>query len=250
MAAALVCGLLACSCIDGHEEFWISADGSGRAEVHYQVPSAAAALQGGKEGIREILGHLLLANERVFTEASHDVHSENGVLHIRLRVAFASAEDLSKLEFPKGKIPLPVRHFAGQFELFQDGRLIELRRTVAPGKGLPGHAFMPASQFKNKRLVYIIHLPAPALESNATRVENDGRTLVWDHPLTAQLREPLVVNVTIEAPLPRWIFGVAAAAALLLGGLVVAVVRRRTRRTGGGASNERITDRDPFGLPD
>lgn len=226
MVAAVLGALLACSCIDGREEYWLAADGSGRAEIHYQVPIAAAVLQGGQDGIREILGHLLEANEAIFSDATHEVHTEDGVLHIRMKVAFASAIDLADLKLPEGKVPLPVRHFAGVFEFSQDGRLIGLRRTLEPGKGLPGHAFMPASQFKGKRLVYLIHLPAPALEHNATRAEDDGRTLVWDRALATQLRRPMVLELKMLAPLPRWVVPAAAGGAVLLGLLVLVVVRR------------------------
>jgi len=235
MFAAVLGALLACSCIDGREEYWLSADGSGRAEIHYQVPAAAAVLQGGQEGIREILGHLLEANEAIFSEAAHEVHSEDGVLHVRMKVSFASALDLAGLKLPDGKIPLPVKHFAGAFEFSQDGRLIGLRRTVEPGKGLPGHAFMPASQFKSKRLVYLIHLPAPALEHNATRAEDNGRTLVWDRALATQLRRPMVLELKMLAPLPRWLVPAAAGGAVLLGLLALAAARQVCRKAAGRA---------------
>ena len=39
----LIAALLS-SCIDGREEFWLRGDGSGAAEVVYEVPAAAAAV--------------------------------------------------------------------------------------------------------------------------------------------------------------------------------------------------------------
>jgi len=222
--AVIGCLLLA-ACIDGREEFWIHADGSGRAKVRYEIPEAAALLHGGAPGIRKIIGTFLEANEAIFAEVEHDIRSGNGRIAIEIDAKFDHAPDLEKLDVSSAKIPPPVRHFIGEFVVAQDGRNIRFTRTVSPGKGLPGSGFMPASSFKNKRLVYIVHLPAKAAKSNATHTENGGASLIWDHPLTAGLRQPLVAQFEVTAPVPaRWI-AAASVAGMLLAALAFAAIR-------------------------
>ena len=51
LLACFAAPLLA-SCIDGREEVWVNADGSGRADVSYSLPVAAARFQGGEAGVR------------------------------------------------------------------------------------------------------------------------------------------------------------------------------------------------------
>jgi len=232
---AVVGCLLLAACIDGREEFWIHADGSGRAKVRYEFPEAAALLHGGTAGIRKIIGKFLEANDAIFAEVQHEVLSANGRIVIEIDAKFDFAPDLENLDVSNTKIPPPVRHFIGEFEVAQDGRNIAFTRTVSPGKGLPGSSFMPASSFKNQRLVYIVNLPATAKNSNATRTENGGTTLIWDHPLTAGLRQPLVARFEVTAPVPRRWIAAASAAGLLVAALAFAAIRgilgnRRARR--------------------
>ena len=202
-------GLLLClllpSCIDGREEVWIDAKGGGRAEFTYDLPAVAASLQGGVPGVEKLL-RTLLENQ---PGATHEVTQIGDRLKIQARIPFSSLGDLSRLASPpkKGERPLPAafKHFAGTFDLRRSGRTIDISRTIEPGKAIPGGRFIPPSQLETRRLVHIIHLPIPATASNATRTEDSGRTLIWEHPLASALRKPVTTRFQAVVPLPAWL---------------------------------------------
>jgi hypothetical protein len=218
--AMLAC-LIMVACIDGREEFWIRSDGSGRATIHYEIPESAALLRGGPDGIRQIIGNFLEVNAAVFSAIDYEVSAVDGRITIDIEAAFDSALELEHLKASDARIPPAIRHFVGEFKITRDGRKIDFTRTVSPGKALPGSTFLPASRFKDRRLVCIVHLPAAATTSNATRIENNGTTLVWDHPLTAGLRKPLVSQFEVEVPIPTSWIAAASLAGLLMTGVAV-----------------------------
>ena len=80
---------------------------------------------------------------------------------------------------------------------------------------------MPGSQFAGRSLTYIIHLPEAVTESNATRVENAGRTLVWDFPLATAIQAPVTLHFKANIPIPRWAVASVAATVLLLAYFVI-----------------------------
>ena len=99
---------------------------------------------------------------------------------------------------------------------------VDFTRTVSPAKALPV-AFIPSSEFEDRKLTYIVHLPVPVVETNANRVEDGGRTLTWEQPLTAAIRTPIIVHFKAKIPLPPWliagIWGVVILIALVIGGV-------------------------------
>ena len=161
------------SCIDCREEVWLAADGSGRVDISYTLPAAAAKFQGGEEGIRKMLGKLL-ADTKEIHSSSYEVTTLKDRLTIRVKASFDSALDLKEVSSggPMHQLPSSAGGLAGKVEAKLSGRSIDLKRTISPGAALPGSRFMPASNFRDHRLVYIIHLPLAAKESNAARTEN------------------------------------------------------------------------------
>ncbi len=210
---ALIAACLLCSCIDSHEEVWIHADGSGRAEVRFSLPLAAAALQGGEAGVEKLVGEFLTKNSAL-TTSSHEVTTTEDRLLIRVNAEFDSALDLEQLASDDAmeKLPSSAHHLAGETDVRLRGRTVDFKRAIAAGSALPGSMFMPASRFEGHRLVYIMHLPVAAKESNATRIENDGRTLIWDFPLSAAVRKPVSLAFKADMPIPRWILFAGAGA--------------------------------------
>jgi hypothetical protein len=232
---ALLAGIacLLTSCIDGREEVWLEADGSGRAEITYSLPAAAARLQGGDSGIRELITGFLKDTPEI-QSSSCDVVTEDGRTRVRVSASFASALDLKAVaEGPSiDRLPSAASHLAGQVKTEFRGRTVDFSRTITPAKALPGASFMPASQFEGRRLEYIMHLPAAVRESNATRVENSGRTLVWDVPLAQALKSPIVTRFQLNVPIP-WKLVTAIALPLSLTGLLVFRQVRKSRKTPG-----------------
>ncbi len=205
------------SCIDGREEIWLNANGSGRADVSYSLPAAAARFQGGEAGVRRLIGEFLKKTPAIAT-SSFEVMTDQDRLKIHILATFDSALDLK--EISKGaaleKLPTSATHLAGEMSVDLHGRSVAFSRTIAPGKALPGAIFLPVSQFQGRNLTYIIHLPAAASESNATRTEDAGRTLVWDYPLAVALQNPVTLRFKAKIPIPAWAIPAVASVVLLL----------------------------------
>ena len=205
------------SCIDGREEIWLNANGSGRADVRYSLPAAAARFQGGEAGVRRLIGEFLKKTPAIAT-SSFEVMTEQDRLKIHILATFDSALDLKEISKGKSleKLPSSASHLAGEMSVDLHGRTVDFARTIAPGKALPGAVFLPASQFQGRHLTYIIHLPTAASESNATRTEDAGRTLVWDYPLAVAIQNPVTLRFKAKIPIPPWLVVAGAAVVFLL----------------------------------
>lgn len=228
-----VVALLA-SCIDGREEYWLDANGGGRAEASYQLPAAVARMHGGEQGIRRLLEDFLESTPEIHS-GSCEVATRDGRVHVSVRAAFHSALELKNIASGEAMRSLPsaATHIAGNVRAGIRGRTLEFQRTIDPARALPGAALLPAAQVHGHRLTYIMHLPEAALESNATRVEDAGRTLVWEFPLEKALAAPLTTRFRMRVPIP---WGTVTALALpltLAGGLTVARLRKSRRRGAG-----------------
>lgn len=227
----LVIACLLTSCIDSREEFWLEANGSGHAEITCSLPSAAARMQGGESGIREMIA-TFFKNTPEITASSHEVTTDGDRTRVKVRVSFDSALDL--LNVASGPairhLPSAATHLAGQVNATFRGRTLDLTRTIAPGKALPGAAFLPDSQFEGHRLVTLLHLPAAASRSNATRVENGGRTLVWDTPLAAAIRAPVTARFQMDIPIPWALVTAIVLPLALAGGFACFRIRKSRNR--------------------
>ena len=228
--ALQICLLAAClfasSCIDGKEEIWLDANGSGRAEFTYDVPSKAAALHGGATGVDELISSFLEGQPG----ATHTVTSEDGRLKVFVRLPFDSPQDLKNLASPEkaGTLPPSFKYFAGTIDIQRSGRTFEISRTVDPGKALPGARFIPKSQLVGRQLSYIIHLPIPAEESNATRTEDSNRTLIWEVPLAKGLSAPIATRFKAVIPIPGWLIPTGIGTILIL--IIAASALLRSRK--------------------
>ncbi len=226
----IITAILLVSCFDGREEIWIEADGSGRADVTYSVPAAVAKLKGGENGIRTFVEEFLKSKE-VLESPKCEVWTENDTLHVRVTASFKSAlklKELSKGSADK-KMPAAAAYLAGKVTAQVRGLEIDFSRTISPGLAMPGHSFMPASQFEGHKLTYIFHLPTVATKSNATRIENGGRTLLWEIPLAEAMKHPVTTSFHAPLPIPTWAIALAIAVVLLVIFLIGKFVRKRCR---------------------
>ncbi len=205
------------SCIEVREEIWLNSNGSGRGDVRYSLPAAAARFQGGEAGVRRLIGGFLKKTPAI-TTSSYEVVTDQDRLKIHIQATFDSALDLKVIS--KGsameKLPSSATSLAGEMAVDIHGRTVDFTRTIAPGKALPGAIFLPASQFQGRNLTYIIHLPNAASESNATRVENAGRTLVWEYPLAGAIQNPVSLRFKAKIPIPLWLVVSGVALVFLL----------------------------------
>lgn len=227
--AGLGAALLLPGCIDGREEVWVRGDGGGVAEVEYRLPARALRVAGGEAATRRQLAEFL-ATEPAFTATSHELRVSDGEAVIRVRVEFDSALELGRIAERGGldKLPPPARHLVGEVRTRVDGRVVTMRRKVVAARALPGSFLLPPSSLEGRRLVQVIHFPRPVRRSNATRVENGGRTLVWERPLEQALREPMVSSFEARFPFPGWMLaGAVVGGLLLVGGMAALVLRLR-----------------------
>ena len=225
--------LLLLSCIDGHEEYWLEPDGSGRATIRYEVPAAFAASMGGTPGIEAVLDQFIRETPTL-THATRQVTRQGDRLTVEFAASFKSVLDL--ITAVSGESALtpagsnsPLDPLIGKFDVRQQGLRVDFTRTVFPSKALPGSFFMPAAKLDGRHLVYVLHLPVAARESNATRTEAAGRTLIWDQPFKGGAVKQLVLSFDADLPLPwRRIAGAIAGVCGLLG--LGAFGLRRLRR--------------------
>lgn len=224
LAALAVVSLSLTSCIDGREEVWLNGDGSGRAHFTYDIPATAAKFQGGIEGVMELLDSVL----KDFPSATREVTQQGDRLKVDVRLNFASADEIARISSSAsgGKAPPSFKHLAGIFEVSRHLRTVDFTRTVSPGKALPT-AFIPASEFKDRKLTYILHLPVVPTESTADRVEDGGLTQIWEQPLTAALRKPMVIHFKAKIPIPGWLIGAVVGVVLGIAGVFYVMLRRR-----------------------
>lgn len=225
--------LLLVSCIDGHEEYWVNSDGSGRAEITYSLPAAAARFQGGAKGVEKLLGNFLSTTPAI-TTSTHEVIESDGRLTAHVTANFDSVLALRNVADggSMSELPPSATGLAGDIKLDRVGRHVHASRVVAVGKAMPGASFLPASQFAGHRLCYRIHLPVAATVSNATRIEDEGRTLIWDHSLAEAVRSPFMLRFEAPVTIPRvWVVGAMAILVTLIW-VVCSFIRRRNRKAG------------------
>jgi hypothetical protein len=222
------------SCLELREEVWIEADGSGRMAIDYSVPTRALAAFGGAGGVR---GEI----ESLFDEIDgldlDEVRVENvDSSRTRLRVAASAPSMLDLLDLRESealtKLPPSAAHFMGEIEVGLDGLNVEMHRRLDLKRGLGLAALgIDRRERETRRVTYIVHLPVAAGTHNATRTENGGRTLIWEHTLGDALTAPLELEFRSPLPIPR---ALLIAAGLVVGALAAAFVwlwkKRRARK--------------------
>lgn len=231
LLACLLCLVLA-SCFDIREEIWIHEDGSGRMQFDYAFPSEALLVVGGTEGIEGDLRKIfdaepdLRLNELTIEPDGDDIH---------LRIV-ASTDSLLALRDLKEShafqaLPRASSDLAGTFEVKVRGLAIDARRTIDFQRALGLAALAIGKDQRDRRHVtYIFHLPTPALEHNATRTEDAGRTLVWQRTLGEALDQPLVTQFRTRIPLPWWTWALLVLVIALPAVLIILWRRRRSAR--------------------
>ncbi len=227
-AAAILPILLCAACIECREEFWLNADGSGRAEIRASVPNTVLAMRGGEQAVAKMLDRFIRDTPELHG-STYRIRTNGDRAAIDLDLTFKSAPALADvLKGPSAKaLPEAARHLAGEIETRTRGLTLEMERSVSPGKAIPGSALLPASTYNGRRFVSIVHLPAPAFDHNATRVENDGRTLIWDLPVADAVRRPVVSRFKMRLPVPWGLVAAISAPVLLLASFGFVRWRRR-----------------------
>ena len=226
MAAAI----LSSSCVDSREEYWIDARGGGRGEIAFTLPAAALRLHGGEAGVERMIDSLLNKIDGI-APTRHEVTVNGDRADVALAFRFDSALDLADFaDNPAARaMPAAVKHLTGTMDVALRGRELACTRRSEPGRAIPGVSLLPASRLDG-RLVTIIHLPSPPNKSNATRMENGGRTLVWDTPLADAVKAPLVMHFKMDVPIP-WTLVLGVGLPVGLAGVILLARRLSPRKS-------------------
>jgi hypothetical protein len=217
LLAALAC-LLAASCFDIREELWVAPDGSGRAELRYTAPESALLLLGGRAGLEKKIRELVATQPTLRLDAV-EIRSEDD--EVTLTVGISTESMLSLLELRESEefktLPSAGAEIAGHFDVRPRGPGVDFTRTIRPREALGLAALAVGREDRaTRRLTYIVHLPVAAREHNADRIEDGGRTLVWDRTLGSALKAPVVTHFHATLPIPWWGWAILGALVLLL----------------------------------
>lgn len=225
-----IIALLLNSCIDVREEYWIHQDGSARAELSYEIPTSAARSSGGSAGLQQKIDQMLRDRKEIH-RFSTQLITEGDRTRILIRAEIENLRDLEGLTKNESlkNVPSNLKHLAGEVSADVQGLSILIKRRISVPDALPALLYIPEEQLQGHRMVYILHLPQAAISSNATDRWDDGKSLIWDLPLTQAIRKPFTTEFKTALPIPwRLIASIAAGLGILIAGFIR--LRRRWNR--------------------
>jgi hypothetical protein len=228
---ACLATLLVTSCLDSHEEVWLNDDASGKARIRISLPLHAVRAHGGEKGIRSIITDYFQSTP-AFTSHTVATSVTQGQLEIDVSMTFDDVFALKETASSEAyrNFPAAAEDLLGTSKVDIRGSDLNFHRRIDLTHAIPGSAFIPRDQLKDRKLVTIIHLPKAASSHNAHAAENSGATLIWTTPLTSALREPINQIFTMQIPTPWLTIGSIALPIILLIGAGFYYVYRRKRR--------------------
>lgn len=234
-----VLALVLASCFEGREEIWIDSVGGGRMKFDYVLPTRAVGPLGGERAIRDQIATILKAAPELQLNQLTIVEANREYL---VSLELSTDSMLSLVDLPEreafAKLPPAATKIAGTFDLKIDGSDIVFSRVVDVGSALGFAALMISPEDRaERRTTYIIHLPTAATEHDATRVEDEGCTLIWDRTLGEALNGPTKMNFTSPLPIPWTLLIVVLLVLAVVLFLIVRWVRRRRSDRAGAAQS-------------
>lgn len=228
---ACLATLLVSSCLDSHEEVWINADASGKAQVRIALPLHIANANGGEQELKALITDYFESTP-AFTSYSVATSVAGDQMVIDLHMTFDNAFDLKDLSTNPvyEQLPDAADDLLGITKVEIDGTKLNFLRTIDLTQAIPGSVLIPKDQLKGHKLTTIIHLPIAASSHNADFSDKSGKTLIWTTPLATALRKPVNQVFTMEIPMPWFSISLITAGVLLIAGTVVFYLRRRLKR--------------------
>lgn len=227
-------------CIEGEEQIWLNADGSGRIEARYKMPSAVAKRIGEPAELVKVLQEAAERDPHVeITKLTHT--TEGGGITLTFSGTF---DDLNKLaSFPQRQLrdaSQPDKRVQAEV-LFGESAMVISDDNIAYDRNIDiswllqstpatkSIAKMPAL-FGKSSLTFILNLPGEARESNASSQSENKRRLEWNFLLKENTAGPMpmTARAALPASKPPWLFLLAIMALVFL----VQNVRNRKKREG------------------
>lgn len=206
--------LLLCSCLDGQEEITVLEDGSGSAQISYNIPTRALS-EDDASSLETYLNKIADKHDSLKLTHFSKAASGFGMQRIEARLEFTSIKEVAEIyekeicgpEAPKLKPEMQALldkacALMGKFEVSVRGLDIDIKREVNLKPLFEGKIKNPEilgeSEFR-----YILHLPEAVSDSNATLISEDKKTLQWSIKLRNHVDQPIIMQSSI--PLPWWV---------------------------------------------
>ena len=215
--SGVLCFALA-GCIEGEEQIWLSADGSGRIEARYKMPSAVAKRIGEPAELVRVLQEAAERDPHVeITDLTHT--TEGGGITLTFAGTF---DNLNKLaSFPQRQLrdaSKPDKRVQAEV-LFGESamvisdenitydREVDISWLLQSTPATKSIAKMPAL-FGKSSLRFILNLPGEAQESNASSQSEDKLRLEWNFLLKENTTGPMpmTARAALPASKPPWLF--------------------------------------------
>ncbi|TAE78458.1 MAG: hypothetical protein EAZ65_05785 [Verrucomicrobia bacterium] len=228
LVTGLAC-VVSSACFDIREELWIHPDGSGRARLDYQIPLSALRIGGGTSGMEEKIRNLIASQPKLRID-SLAVSANQEQAKIELALSTDSMRSLLELRESSAfqQLPKAAGEIVGDIDARLRGLDIDFSRQIRVREALGLAAIGIGGQDRReRRLEYIIHLPTPARDSNATRTSDGGKTLVWSASLGEALAKPIVTRFRAPLAIPWFVHLIGI---LLLTGTISLLLRIRRKR--------------------
>jgi len=213
--------LLLTSCIDGKEEITIHKDGSGSVKINYTIPKQALAEKDANT-LQEFLLEIQKRNPSVQLK-TFEIKTRPRALFgptmqtLNIQLDFDSTYKLSEIyeaelarlqsqdssTKPDPKLTSLVaksKAILGTIDIQLNGLTLDFNRTIDLEPLFEGR-LKNGNIFGNSKFHYIINLPIPAGENNATTTTNEGKTLQWTIGLKESFGKPIRMKSKIPAPI-------------------------------------------------
>lgn len=233
----ILCALLATSCLDVREEFWIHEDGSAEAEITLHMPRRATLALGGPEGV-QAMAEKLLTDEKSIDSYEAQVSESGERVSLKVHCAvdqLVAFDNLRKSIQSREDINPAVRKMIGEFDIGLEGLSgVSVRRRVAPGEAVPALRWLPKSQTEGHGFVKIMHFPKAVKHHNAHESWDDGRSLMWESSLANAIQTPMVYEFVMPYPIPwAWAISAAVGVIAILSALILLIKKLRAARQRG-----------------
>lgn len=219
--APLALALLLSGCLEGEEEIWLAADGSGRFQASYKMPPAIMNSFGSAEGFVDTLKAAAERDKHVdLTQITH--RRERGSVLVEFAGTF---DDFRMLcTFPKRQLrdphhpdqPVQSEALFGTIDLKITPLKISYDRSIDLSAVLPKSIKRAPAILDDSTFRYILHLPVEASTSNAANFPDAAQRLEWTFLLKDYASKPMKLHAEGRLPWPRGILLILPLLALLV----------------------------------